>query len=123
MRLERDGWSVEQGLKKGRPAPSWYLERPPEGLTDEFYRAAFNDLGTERSIGMSLGPIPWSKIVAYAEFVGLDWPNTYAFVEIIRKMDRAWMEDQAEKLPDPAKSKRDERVRQPVSGGDDHGRP
>lgn len=40
---------------------------------------------------MSLGPIPWSKIVDYAGFYGLDEDVTEAFVDIIRTMDTEYM--------------------------------
>jgi hypothetical protein len=73
--------------------PDWYLDRPDDAPTDEFYLAAFNDLGTERAIGMSMGPIPWSKIVQYAEFAGLEGDVAFAFVAIIRKMDNEYLAD------------------------------
>jgi hypothetical protein len=44
---------------------------------------------------MSLGPIPWSKIVTYAKHYGLDEDVTEAFVDIIRTMDTAYMEHSA----------------------------
>ncbi len=53
---------------------------------------SFNDLGTERNIGMSLGPIPWSKIVMYADEYGLDPDVKESFVDIIRTMDVAFMD-------------------------------
>lgn len=52
---------------------------------------AFDDLKTERSIGMGLGAIPWSKIVQYGDRVGLDGPNTDNFVIIIKAMDTAYL--------------------------------
>lgn len=52
---------------------------------------SFHDLGTERDIGMSLGPIPWSKIVMYADEYGLDPDVKEAFVNIMRTMDVAFM--------------------------------
>lgn len=60
---------------------------------------SFYDLGTERGIGMSLGPIPWSKIVAYAEHYGLEKDVTEAFVDIIREMDSAYLDYNANNKP------------------------
>lgn len=57
---------------------------------------SFHDLSTERSVGMSLGPIPWSKIVMYADRVGLDFDVAEAFIDIIRTMDVAFMKHNAE---------------------------
>lgn len=59
---------------------------------DEFYLSAFWDLCTERSIGMSVGPIPWNRIREYSEFAGLDRPNAFAFAAIIRKLDATYLE-------------------------------
>ena len=56
---------------------------------------SFHDLSTERSIGMSLGPIPWSKIVQYADRYQLEPDVTEAFVDIIRIMDVAFMKHNA----------------------------
>ena len=40
---------------------------------------------------MSLGPIPWSKMVQYADRSGLDPDVADAFVDIMRTMDMAFM--------------------------------
>lgn len=36
------------------------------------YFKAFNELTTERSVGMALGPIPWHTIVKWAEVYGVE---------------------------------------------------
>ena len=56
---------------------------------------SFHDLSTERSVGMSLGPIPWSKIVQYADRYQLEPDVTEAFIDIIRTMDVAYMKHNA----------------------------
>lgn len=62
------------------------------------YWTAFTDLGSERSTGMSLGPIPRSKIKEYAvEELELDTRETDAFVYIIRKADVHFINLQAAK--------------------------
>jgi hypothetical protein len=91
MRYARDGWSVEVGIKKGRPPPSWYLEQPHKGPLDDFWLAAFWTLSTCRQIGFSTGPIPWRDVVRYAEYVGLDRENADALEVIIRELDGAYL--------------------------------
>lgn len=57
---------------------------------------SFHDLSTERSIGMGLGPIPWSKIVEYADWYGLEPDVIEAFVDIIRTVDVAYLKYNAD---------------------------
>lgn len=72
--------------------PQWFLDDPAYVAGDEFYLRAFWDLSTERDMGMGLGPIPWSSIVAYGERAGLDDVDLVdAFVRIIREMDVGWL--------------------------------
>ena len=40
---------------------------------------------------MGIGPIPWTAIVEYAEWHGLDRDVAEAFVDIMREMDSAYM--------------------------------
>lgn len=94
MRYERDGYTVEAALAKGRQFPEWYLEAPEELPGDEFYLTAFRDLSTGRG---PTGQIPWRDVVEYARLQGLTDDVVRAFVEIIRTMDRTylrWMEEQ-----------------------------
>lgn len=60
------------------------------GLAEVF--AAFNELSTCRNIGLAVGPIPWTAIRQYAEFMGLDDLQFENFNFLIRSMDRAYME-------------------------------
>lgn len=62
---------------------------PPE-LLDEvrFAYAAFNQIGTDRAIGFSLGPVPWSAIDAYGRRYGLDDIDEFdRFVGLIRAIE------------------------------------
>lgn len=73
---------------------------------------SFHDLGTERNIGMSLGPIPWSKMVLYADRSKLEPDVAEAFVDIMRTMDVAFMkyntaeQKRTAELNKPKKAKR-----------------
>lgn len=60
---------------------------------------AFNDLSTERPIGMSVGRIPWSRIIAYAERYCLERDVTEAFVDIMMTMDVAYLDYNANNKP------------------------
>jgi hypothetical protein len=53
----------------------------------EFYLVAFEDLMTEAASGFGLGPIPWSKILRYAEVHGIRGSDYHDFRHIIRKME------------------------------------
>lgn len=48
---------------------------------------AWTDLSTERPIGFAVGAIPWSRIVAWCEFEGLDREATKIMVHVIRRLD------------------------------------
>jgi len=61
---------------------------------DIFYMKSFHDLNTCRSIGMEASSIPWTSIVHYAEWYGLEKDVAEAFVDIIREMDIAYLAHQ-----------------------------
>lgn len=61
---------------------------------------AFHDLGSERQNGMSLGSIPWSKAIAYAEYHEMD---AEFFWLIIRQVDGEYLRMLAPKDPDDIK--------------------
>ena len=86
------GFQVEAARAKGRALPAWYEARPEEWAGDDWYMRAFADLSTTRGMGLALGPIPWTAIVAYADRAGLDPECTRALVTIVSAMDRAWLE-------------------------------
>ncbi len=43
---------------------------------------------------MSIGPIPWTAMIQYACWYRLERDITEAFVDIMREMDQAFIEDQ-----------------------------
>ena len=92
MRFERDGFSIEAGLAKGRAElPEWYLNEPHVLTGEEFYLSAFEELGSTRHLGMAIGPIPWTAMMDYAAFHRLSRENAIAFVRIIRIMDGEYL--------------------------------
>lgn len=74
--MQRDGIEVPRELS-GKPE----LQRNLLGYLEAFY-----DLDTERHHGNGLMRIPWSSIVQYAEFYGMD---VYETVYFVRHMDDA----------------------------------
>ena len=82
--MQRDGIDVI-----GDIAEKPELQRNLLGYLDAFY-----DLDTERHHGNGLMRIPWSKIVGYAEFYGMNVEETVFFV---RKMDDAHIKHLSEK--------------------------
>lgn len=58
---------------------------------------AWADLGTCRSFGLGVGPIPWTAIVAWAKSERLDRDLRKLLVAVIRRLDRDFLEAQASK--------------------------
>ena len=50
--------------------------------------AAWGDLSTCRAVGMAMGPIPWTAIVAWCEFHDLDYDTAVLVIDVIRMVDR-----------------------------------
>ena len=85
----------------------------------ELFYAAFCELSTDRSIGMGEGPIPWSSIRRYCEYLGADEELADALQSHIRSMDSAYLEHRAKKTPAAPKGV----PKQPAGGGKKRGRP
>jgi hypothetical protein len=54
---------------------------------------AFWELSSCRAFGMSLGPIPWTAIVEYAERKGLDSSMIPVFEVVMRELDECYLTD------------------------------
>lgn len=54
------------------------------------------ELSTCRAIGMAMGPIPWTAVERYADREGLVGDDYEQFVVLVRMMDVAYLEYQAE---------------------------
>lgn len=77
-------------IERGREPPAAYYDRPEVLPCHEFYWVAFCDLVTERSIGMGVGPIPRSKVIAYAERADLGGEDAVEFFwAVIHALDGA----------------------------------
>ena len=108
MRYQRDGWSIEQGLEKGRQPPDWFMEDMELGPMEVFYIRQFFDLSTERQIGMAIGPIPVSKIKEYGKRAGLEPDVLMVYEYVMKAMDNAYLEhiQEQNKKKLPKKGKR-----------------
>ena len=78
----------EQKVASGQRAPPEFYEQPEFISGAAFYWQAFVDLGTERAVGMAVGPIPRSKAREYAHEYGVPFDR---FWSIIRALDIAKM--------------------------------
>ena len=67
------------------------MEEPLLLPGDQFYLSAFHELSTTRATGFGLGPIPWDKILRYAEIAGLDDDLRADFQQVIRVLDNAYL--------------------------------
>jgi hypothetical protein len=103
LRCQRDGFSIDAGIEKGRTTfPDWYLDKPPLAENDRFYLTAFTRLTRTRSNGFGVGQIPWDKIVQYAAIKQLDPQMTDVFVEVLCAMDTGYLKWIADNREEPS---------------------
>jgi len=91
LRVRRDGWSVEEGLVKGREPPDWYLDQPELLRGDELFMRAYWVLDSERPSGFGLCRIPWSKTIAYGERIGLERDVCDMLWTVVSAMDFGYL--------------------------------
>lgn len=84
-----DNAVLQQALKNGEELPDFIRNKPnliDEGL--QFYLQAFFALESERQIGLTISPIPITKIIEYAKFLTYEThEEMHDFVSIIRALD------------------------------------
>lgn len=71
--------------------PDWWDKRPPSFRGDDFYLRAFWELSSCRQFGMTVGPIPWHRILAYGAWKRLDRGMLEVFIRVIREMDEVYL--------------------------------
>lgn len=74
-------------IEAGREPHPAYYQQPEIPPWHSFYWEAFHALSTERQIGMGVGPIPRSYIIAYAAEQDLLGDAAEHFLDIIRRID------------------------------------
>ena len=72
--------------------PSALLDIPTAYGAEKELVIAFNHLTHKRPIGMALGRIPMSEIVAYIHLFGAPTIPLGVFVELLEVMDEAYLE-------------------------------
>lgn len=87
---------VQQARLNNLPVPEKMKNKPILRPDLRFYWMAFLDLSSERTMGMSEGPIPWSRAVAYATWYGLSDEEIEDFWVLIGRMDEAYLRKRAE---------------------------
>jgi len=76
-------------LERGLLGPD---DLEPDVTHFKFYIAAFQELGTCRSGGMGVGPIPFHAVKAYYDVMGVE-EDFEEFLYLIRAMDEALLEE------------------------------
>ena len=90
-------------VEDGREAPKEFFQQPEILPQHQLYMEAFNELSTERQIGMGVGPIPRSAIRAYAQELGIVGDEFEHFHRIIRLVDNDYLQAaNSSKKPDEA---------------------
>lgn len=110
-------------LDRGREAPAEFWDRPEIEPHLAWLWNAFWELSTERQLGMTIGPIPVSKIREYLhdelELHGAEYDRARA---IIRKADDAYVgmlnrrNDDGPEMADVAKTSDPEGVKRVMRG-------
>lgn len=80
------------------PVPDAIQNAPVLAPGLELYWEAFMELSSCRSIGMGIGPIPWTAIRAYAAYLGLgDGEDFHRFQTLVRGMDAVYLDHHVKK--------------------------
>lgn len=90
---------AKQAYMLGQPLPERIANAPELFLGSELYLCAFFDLDSERSHGMGLTRIPWSRIKDYAIAFDLDEQQTEDLLYYIPKMDNANLQRLSDEMP------------------------
>lgn len=87
---------LEQCIRSRRPIPDKIANAPELEVGLEFYYFAFRDLGTCRSIGFSLGPIPWTAMNDYALSNRLFGNDKESFIDLMMELDGLYLKWQGD---------------------------
>ena len=106
LRMQRDGWIVQNAVAKKKTIPKWYVNRielteQEQGIY-QTYIHYWNSLSSERKY--ELGSIPWHFIKQHGEMLKLTDHGLIDHINIIQAIDKVYIEWQL-------KLKRDEERR------------
>jgi len=79
------------------PVPDKFKNKPELKSGLELYWKAFQDLSSDRDIGMGIGPIPWSSIHAWGSRNHIWGDDFERLVMMIHGLDAVYMDKQAKK--------------------------
>ena len=91
-------FSIKAAEEKGRELPEWYLDCPELCTGDETYFVAFWVLNSCRSVGMGIGPIPWTAIRQYVDHCGYDPDIKDLITKVVMAFDTKFIEKENEKM-------------------------
>lgn len=84
-------------MATGQPLPAKIANAPELELGLHFYMLAFNDLESERPVGMDVGPIPRSAMRDYAIELDLTDEEFDDLYHHVRALDIAYLKHRAKK--------------------------
>lgn len=79
------------------PLPDKIKNKPEITTGLDLYWKAFQDLSSDRDIGMGVGPIPWSAMHTWASRNHIRGDDFERFVLVLRGLDNVYMEKQGKK--------------------------
>lgn len=78
-------------MQAGNELPVKIQNAPPLQSGLALYYEAFNDLSSCRAIGMAEGPIPWTAINDYCDYLELYEEERYDMFYHVRSLDLAYL--------------------------------
>ncbi len=78
---------AKQAVRSGQPLPERIANAPELQTGLNLFLQAFFDLDAERTHALTLTPIPWTSIKAYAEAYDFDDEQTEDLLYHVRRMD------------------------------------
>ena len=85
------------------PVPDKIKNAPLLNIGLLFYWKAFQDLSSDRDVGMGIGPLPWSAMHSWATRNCVSGDDFERFVMILRGMDTVFVEHMGKKSKKKAK--------------------
>jgi hypothetical protein len=101
---------LQAQVDAGNPYAIEAMAKAPQEF-NEFYWWAFGELISERPVGMSPGPIPYSAISRFADEHGIRGYERYVFHYCLRAMDNLHLKRIQERAEQASKAKQTSRLK------------
>lgn len=85
---------ARRAIQAGQPIPDRIANAPELAIGLRFYLECFFDLDSERDEG----PIPWSRIVGFAQYHELNWEETDDLIYFVRRLDTVISKHRIDKI-------------------------